>query len=282
MGPLKHERARPLRRRMLDVLLYVLAAYVLLAGVALLFGERMMFQPPPAGYDRSAEILELTAADGVRIAAVWLPHPDAEFAVLYSHGNAEDLGGIMPVLTALRDLGVAILAYDYRGYGMSEGRPSTDGALLDQDAAFTHLTGALGFPPGRVIAWGRSIGGGPATALAAREPLAGLVLESSFTSAFRVITRWPLLPRDRFRNLALLRAVRSPVLVIHGRRDRIVPFHHGRALYQAAPEPKRYLWVDGAGHNDVWHVAGESYARAVRDFLALLRERQAEGDSTTS
>jgi fermentation-respiration switch protein FrsA (DUF1100 family) len=267
---------------MLDVLLYVLAAYVLLAGIALVFGERMMFQPPPAGYDRSAEIIELRAADGVRIAAVWLPNPDAEFALLYSHGNAEDLGGIMPVLRALRDLGVAILAYDYRGYGMSEGRPSADGALLDQDAAFAHLTGTLGFRPGRIIAWGRSIGGGPATALAAREPLAGLVLESSFTSAFRVVTRWPLLPRDRFRNLALLRAVRCPVLVIHGRRDAIVPFHHGRTLYRAAPEPKRHFWVDGAGHNDVWQVAGESYARAVRDFLALLRERQAEGDSTTS
>src|SRR5690606_40899853 len=157
-----------------------------------------------------------------------------------------------------------------------------DGVLLDQDAAFAHLTGALGFPPGRIIAWGRSIGGGPATALAAREPLAGLVLESTFISAFRVVTRWPMLPRDRFRNLALLRAVRCPVLVIHGRRDAIVPFYHGRALYRAAPEPKRYLWVDGAGHNDVWHVAGEGYARAVRAFLALLRERSAAGESTTS
>lgn len=118
--------------------------------------------------------------------------------------------------------------------------------------------------------------------LAAYVLLAGLVLESSFTSAFRVVTRWPLLPGDRFRNLALLRTVRCPVLVIHGRRDAIVPFYHGRTLYRAAPEPKRHLWVDGAGHNDVWYVAGESYARAVRDFLALLRERQAEGDATTS
>jgi fermentation-respiration switch protein FrsA (DUF1100 family) len=282
VGPLKRERASPPRRRRLDVLLYVLAAYLLLAGFALVFGERLMFQPPPAGYDRSAEIIQLMAADGVRIAAVWLPNPDAEFAVLYSHGNAEDLGHIMPVLRALRDLGVSVLAYDYRGYGMSEGRPSADGALLDQDAAFAHLTGTLGFPSGRIIAWGRSIGGGPATSLAAREPLAGLVLESTFTSAFRVVTRWPLLPRDRFRNLALLRTVRCPVLVIHGRRDAIVPFHHGRALFEAAAGPKRHLWVDGAGHNDVWQVAGESYARAVRDFVTLLRERQAEGGATTS
>src|SRR5690606_41836781 len=105
VGPLKHGHARPLRRRMLDVLLYVLAAYVLLAGIALVFGERMMFQPPPAGYDRSAEIIELRAADGVRIAAVWLPNPAAEFALLYSPGNAEDLGGDMPGLRSMRDPG---------------------------------------------------------------------------------------------------------------------------------------------------------------------------------
>jgi fermentation-respiration switch protein FrsA (DUF1100 family) len=140
----------------------------------------------------------------------------------------------------------------------------------DIDAAFAHLTTALGTPPERIIAYGRSVGTGPAVDLAARRPVGGLVVESGMTTAFRVLTRIPLLPGDRFRNIDKIGRVRCPVLVMHGRVDDIVPLSHGQALWAAAPEPKRFLWMDGAGHNDFWLVADPRAAEALAAFSAVV------------
>jgi fermentation-respiration switch protein FrsA (DUF1100 family) len=155
---------------------------------------------------------------------------------------------------------------------MSQGRPSEQSAYQDAAAAYAYLTGTLGVPPSRIIAYGRSVGSGPSVDLASREPLAGLVVESGFLTAFRVLTRVPLLPFDKFRNIDKIARVSCPVLVLHGILDEIVPLSHGRALYLAAPEPKRALWVEGAGHNDLTFVAGDRQARALREFAALIRE----------
>src|SRR5262249_3224266 len=153
----------------------------------------------------------------------------------------------------------------------SQGVPSERGVYADVDAAYAYLTRTLGVDPGRIIAYGRSVGSGPAVDLATRHPLAGLVLESAFTTAFRVLTRVPLLPFDKFRNLEKIGRVSCPVLVMHGVEDGIVPIAHGRRLFDAAPDPKRFLWAEGAGHNDFTLVAGDRQARALREFAALLR-----------
>jgi fermentation-respiration switch protein FrsA (DUF1100 family) len=237
----------------------------------------MIFLPPPATYRDGAETLSLTTADGVRISAVHLVNHHAAYTILYSHGNAEDLGLIAPLLARLREWGFAVFAYDYRGYGTSRGRPSERGAYEDVDAAYAYLTLTLGVPPGQIIAYGRSVGSGPAVDLATRQPLAGLVVESAFVTAFRVLTRVPLLPFDEFRNIDKITRVSCPVLVMHGVQDDIVPIAHGRRLFGAAPEPKRFLWVEGAGHNDFMLVAGDRQGQALREFAALLRESRARG-----
>ena len=101
--------------------------------------------------------------------------------------------------------------------------------------------------------------------------MAGLILESAFTSAYRVMTRWPLFPGDKFNNVKKLVRISCPVLVIHGRVDRVVPFHHGQRLYDAAPsEIKQHLWVDSAGHNDLQQRAGDSYRTAIVEFMKEL------------
>jgi hypothetical protein len=124
--------------------------------------------------------------------------------------------------------------------------------------------------PKTIIAHGRSLGGGSAVELAKRYELGGVILESTFVSAFRVVTRIPLLPCDRFRNLAKLSAVREPVLVIHGKKDGVVGFWHGKRLYEAVRGPRARLWIDRAGHNDVLHVAGEAYWEAITSFSGTL------------
>ncbi|HYJ81008.1 MAG TPA: alpha/beta hydrolase [Longimicrobiaceae bacterium] len=252
--------------RGLRVALLAYAAFALLAWLA---ADRLMFQPQRAGYGDSPGLVRIPV-DGDTLAAVWLPNPEARYAVLFSHGNAEDIGDDLPFLAAMRDAGFSVFAYDYRGYGLSTGRPSERRSYRDGAAAYRHLTGVLGVPPQRVIVHGRSLGGGVAAALASREPVAGLVLESTFTSVFGVSPGVRLFPFDRFRSQARLARVQAPVLVIHGTRDDIVPFRHGERLFRAAREPRHRLWVEGAGHNDLSSVAGASYWTALRGFAAAI------------
>lgn len=204
------------------------------------------------------------------LSAVFLPNPSARYTLWYFHGNAEDLGDIEPRLRALRDLGFAVFAYDYPGYGRSGGRPSERSITQASRAALVHLRQVHGVTPERIVAYGRSLGGGPAIELAVNEPVAGLILQSAFTSVYRVMTRWPLLPFDKFENLRKIDRVRCPVLVMHGRDDEVVPFYHGEALFAAIRAPKAHLWSDRAGHNDFEWIEAEAYWSALRKFAAGL------------
>lgn len=256
-----------------SLLLVAVLAYVGLILVAYFAADRLIFLPPASSYsDAQLPIRLVPTADGARIAVLHLPNPGSSFTLLYSHGNAEDLGHLAPLLQQLQSAGFAVLAYDYRGYGLSTGGPpSAEGAYGDIAAVYRHATEELQIPPSQIILYGRSVGSGPAVHLAARHPVAGLIIESGFTSAFRVVTHLPLLPFDRFPNLRTIRDVQGPVLVIHGRQDEVIPFSHGERLYDAAPEPKQFLWVQGAGHNDLVWVAGEAYWRALSNFASLVR-----------
>ena len=113
-------------------------------------------------------------------------------------------------------------------------------------------------------------GGGPALELADRYPVGGLVVESSFTSIFRTVTRIPIYPVDKFNNIRNIQRVNCPVLVIHGTEDEVIPFWHGEALFAAAPSPKQSLWVEGAGHNDLILVAGDRHSAALLEFVGSL------------
>lgn len=240
--------------------------YALLLLFARVWADRLIFPAPPPSYQDNGGLLKLLARDGTALSAVHLPAAAPALTVLYLHGNGEDLGHLRPRLEAMQKRGYAVFAFDYRGYGTTPGRPSEAAVYADSMDVLRYLTETMHVPSGRILVYGRSLGGGPAVELARRERLAGLVLEGAFTSAFRVVTQRRLLPRDRFDNLARIAQVKCPVLVVHGRRDRTVPWRHGSALFAAAPEPKRSLWVEQAGHNDLVEVAGESYWRALQDL----------------
>jgi abhydrolase domain-containing protein 17 len=255
---------------LLRVLRIVVIVYVLFAAYAWLFADRMLFLPQPSSYRDSPDVRKVRTADAETLAARWLPNPRAAYTLLVSHGNAEDVGDLAPLLEDLHAAGFSVLAWDYRGYGLSTGKPRERTTYRDAEAVFAHLTGELGVPAERVIVLGRSLGGGPAAHLASRHRVAGLVLESTFTSVFAVFPGVPLLPFDKFRTESRLARVTSPVLVIHGRRDDVVPFAHGERLYARAPEPKRHLWIDETGHNDLQLVAGKQYLDALRSFAAEI------------
>lgn len=258
------------------MLLLVVTAYLGLCFLAFK-ADSIIFQPHKSSYGpgdlaapvfaKDAQVFTLVSGNA-HIAAVYLPNPSARYTLLFSHGNAEDLGDDLSMLHEFRQAGFAVFAYDYRGYGLSSGSPSEKALYQDVDAAYSFLTDTLHTRPDRIISFGRSLGCAAAIHVASTHPVAGLIVESPFLSAFRVLTRVPLLPWDEFNNAAKIRNVHAPVLVMHGRADRVVPFSHGERLYQMANEPKQFLWSDNAGHNDMY--LSQRYFPAIASFAKLV------------
>lgn len=258
-------------KRLVRSIIFIYAFFCL---YVFFFADGKIFLPQPSSYSDTSDILKITTHDQIQLSAVYLPNPASQYTIVYIHGNAEDLGDIQPVLQQLHKIGFSVFAYDYRGYGTSQGKPSERHAYRDMETVYNYLIQQLGVPAQKIIAFGRSVGGGSAVDLAARQPLAGLIMESSFTSAFRVILPFPILPFDKFRNLGKIKKVKCPVLVMHGKADDVIPFQHGQKLFRAASEPKLSLWVSDAGHNDFMWVAGEQYADILRKFAQLVEKTQ--------
>ena len=238
--------------------------------IATFFADRVIFQPPVASYRDDPAVIKIETGHGEKISAKYYENPQAEYTILFSHGNAEDLGTIEPFIQSLRGSGFSVLAYDYQGYGTSSGYASEENAYADITAAFNYLLTEKRIKPNRIILHGRSLGGAIAADLASREKVGGLILESTFTSAFRVVTKYRMLPFDKFDSLGKIKQVGSPVLIIHGTNDRTVPFYHGEELFKAANEPKSSLWLEGAGHNDVFYREQKRYLSAIKEFASTL------------
>ncbi len=264
LGPLS------LRRLAFSILEIYLAVLIL----AWFFADRLAHHPPPGKYGPLPGEIRLTTSDGIPLVAVWMPQKKAASTILLSHGNAEDLARLLPYLDELRGAGFQVLAYDYRGYGRSAGHPTEAGLYHDIEAAYRYLTDALHLPPSQILVLGRSLGSGPSTWLAATHPVGGLILESAFTSAFRVALPIPLFPFDQFPNLQRMPKIHCPVLVIHGTDDTLIPMAHGQKLYAAIRGKKSALWVKGATHNDVFATDPELYLQTLRNFSEMTRRFQ--------
>ena len=150
------------------------------------------------------------------------------------------------------------------------------------ERACLFLTREKSIPPGRILVLGQSVGSGPACWLAERYQTGGLILISPILSAFRSVTRIPLLPRDKFPNLRRISSIRTPLLVIHGQRDRVVPPHHGRRLHHLHPGPKHHLQIPHAGHNDLWHLALDQILHAIENFPPSPRTTPQQNHPTTT
>ncbi|HEY8558762.1 MAG TPA: alpha/beta hydrolase [Pyrinomonadaceae bacterium] len=255
-----------------SLILIPLAVYFALGVIAYFWADKLIFQPPPAFSSDADSIVKLTAPNGERIASRFYRNETAQYTILFSHGNAEDIFGAHPFFEKLRAAGFNVLAYDYRGYGASDGAPSEQNAYEDAAAAYDYLTNDLQIAPEKIIVHGRSLGAAVSIDLASKKKCGGLVAESAFISAFRVLTRYPIYPFDKFRNLDKIERVKCPVLFIHGRRDALIPFWHAETLFAAANEPKFSFWLDEAGHNDVASAGGNAYFEALKIFAERLPE----------
>lgn len=247
-------------------------SYAALAVFALIFAERMIFPRPASSYRDNDQIIKLPLDNGEVFSALYLPNPEAKFTLLYSHGNGEDIGHLLPLLELYHQFGFAVFAYDYPGYGTSEGRPTVKNTYEAIIAAYEFLTDDLEIPPANIIAYGRSVGAGPSVHLADRRTLGGLILENAFVSAFRVMTKIPILPWDKYNNIKILPSIECPLLVIHGTADEVIAFWHGQALFERANSPKQYFWVQGGGHNNLIDFSGKVYWDTLENFTKGLEK----------
>jgi fermentation-respiration switch protein FrsA (DUF1100 family) len=219
-----------------------------------------------------------TTSDGVRIHGWFVPRPGALHTFLIFHGNAGNISHRLEWIQMLHELGAHVMIIEYRGYGRSEGKPFEEGLYLDALAAYGWWTKERAADGSKLILVGESLGCAVAIDLAARVPVDGIVLQSSFTTAWDMAKA--LMPVGliqpalgvRFDSAAKIRKITCPKLFIHGDRDEIVPFRLGRKLYDLAPPPKEFYEVPGASHNGLVWVAGSEYVKRLRAFLSHLEE----------
>jgi len=236
---------------------------------ALCFADHMIYQPPLASYtDQSPHIQSVTNSGGMKIGMFYLPAGEDMPTLFWSHGNAEDIGLLNERFQSFRARGYGILAYDYPGYGISEGSPDEEGCFQAGKTAWAHLTDKLGIKPEKIIIYGQSVGSGPACWLAAQHTCAGLVLVAPLTSAFRSVTRIPIFPCDQFKNIHLIGKIHTPLLVIHGDQDRVIAPWNGQKLYDLHPGPKKFVAIKGSGHNDLYILAETEILNALDEFKA--------------
>ena len=228
----------------------------------------------PRTYKFQFEEVWLTAEDGTLLSAWFVPAAQSERVLIVLHGSAVNLGYLgHGLLESLTQVGVNVLALDYRGYGKSAGLPEADALSMDAEAAWQYLTSKRRFRESAVFIHGLSIGGEVAVELASRHRCGGLIAEATPTSS-RAIARMdlglPLLEyalKQRFNSIEAIRKVRAPVLVIHGTRDSIVPFDMGQKLFEAASAPKALYAVENADHDNPFVEGGQAYRERVRRFI---------------
>lgn len=264
-------------RGILVVLLLLGGTYIAICVLAFLFQKRLTFFPErqlemtPARAGLEFEDVFFEAEDGVRLHGWFVPATPERGTVLFFHGNAGNISHRVDTLRLLHDLRLSVLAFDYRGYGRSNGSISEAGTQADARAAWRYLVQERGVAPQSLLLFGRSLGAAVAIELATKVKPAGVIAESAFTSIADMATQaYPWLPvrwllRMQFDSLEHVRNLRAPKLLIHSRDDNTVPFDMGWQLYTAAADPKWFLEIHGP-HNEGWLLSQE-YAEGWRQFL---------------
>ena len=262
----------------------LLVVFITWCGIALylyLSQSRLLYYPElpsrtiaatPAAIGLAYENVQLHAADSTRLHAWFVPAAASRGTLLFSHGNAGNIGHRLDSIRQFHSLGLDVLIYDYRGFGESEGKPTEAGTYLDAKAAWDYLLVGRGIAPQQIVIFGRSLGAAVAAELASQHLSAGVILESAFTSVPDMAASiYPWLPvrllsRYRYNNLEKVARITSPVLLVHSRGDEIVPYDQGERLFARANEPKQFLELSG-GHNDGNHVSHDIYMQTLQRFL---------------
>ncbi|MFP3868590.1 MAG: alpha/beta hydrolase [Desulfobacteraceae bacterium] len=214
-----------------------------------------------------------TNEDGLELHGWYVPAKGSAPVIMWCHGNGGNISHRLDYITRLHQIGLGVWIFDYRGYGLSQGRPSEAGVYQDARAAYHHLCSALAVRPLQIVLLGRSLGGVIAADLATQVVVRALIVESAFTrigDMARHHYAWlpgKVLFAHKFDLTQRLAALKIPKLFIHGEQDEIVPFWMGEQLYKMAPPPKEFYPIPGAGHNDTYLVGDQKYFTRLKSFI---------------
>lgn len=255
----------------------VLAVALLLIWIGqrrlIYFPERDVPAPANVGL-HGVEAVIIPRGDGGTLGGWFIPapRPDA-FTIIVFNGNAGNRAYRAPLAAALRARGCAVLLFDYRGFGDSQGMPTESGLEADARAVRAYAAQRSDVRADRLVYFGESLGAAVAATLAVEHPPVSLILRSPFTSLADIgRVHYPILPvrlllRDRFASIDRIASVRSPVLIVAGDRDSIVPLDLSRRLFEKAAAPKEMVVVQWADHNDLELLNGDRLIGAMMQFL---------------
>jgi fermentation-respiration switch protein FrsA (DUF1100 family) len=274
-----------LRSRLVNILLTILVGYAIVLVLLRIFESHLIFFPDYPGrlegdwHPRTLPVQDvwLTASDGTKLHAWWIPHAQAKFTFLALHGNASNIANRAPVYEFLRDTPANVLALEYRGYGRSEGHPSEAGLYRDADAAYQYLVNTKSIDPKTILSFGQSLGTTVAAHLAAHRQVAGVILEAPFPSASRMAAKvfWflpgvGLVVYSQFDTQARLQEITAPILIVHCTQDPVIPFHFGQEVFAAARPPKDFLPINASCHEESSLLAPIQYRATLQKFLTTL------------
>lgn len=267
-------------KRMITTLAAIATAYVLVVGLLYVFQRNLLFLPtahlgtPAAVGAGDMREVTLATADGLALRSWYKPAQEGRPTMIHFHGNGGNICARAKRVRPYLNAGLGVLLVGYRGYGGNPGAPSETGFYEDARAAARFVEGE-GVPPDQVVLYGESLGSAVAIHLAAEQaaqgrPSAAVIAEGAPSSVVDVAAqRYPFAPvrtltKDRFDSKAKVGGIKAPLLLIHGEDDTVVPQRFGRALFEAAAEPKEARWIEGAGHNN---LANHAIDAIVLEFL---------------
>lgn len=252
--------------------------YVFILFCFSIFQSRLVFFPSrkiiatPGAVGLEYEDVYFKSTDGLKLHGWFIPADNPSGTLLFCHGNAGNISGRIESVSLFHNLGLSVFIFDYRGYGKSQGKPSEKGTYLDAEAAWDYLTTLRKINSEKIIVFGRSLGGAVAAWVAREQTCGGAIIESAFTSIKDIGSElYPYLPvrllsRFEYATEEYIRGAKCPVLIVHSRDDEMMPFNHGRRLFEAVSEPKEFLEISGS-HNDGFLVSGEKYTTGINSFI---------------
>lgn len=279
MSDVPKSPVRRLLRHLRGWVVFLLVTYLGFVAVFWFLERRLVFRPSSAAEawlkpdDPRSQDVSFPASDGSTISARWIPPETPQHgAVLVAHGNGGNITHRGKLAADLRrELGAGVLLFDYPGYGKSTGNPTEESCYASGAAAYNWLLSEQKLAPNRIVLMGESLGGGTAVELATRVDHRALVLIFTFTTLPDAAHHhYPFLPtrlamRTRFDNLAKIGRCVRPVFIVHGTKDRTVPFAHSETLFAAANEPKQFIPVNGADHD---LTIASHYLPSLAEFLS--------------
>jgi fermentation-respiration switch protein FrsA (DUF1100 family) len=262
----------------MNIIAILLVFYLAFLITIYFIQDRMLYFPEreirhtPKDIGLDYEDIYISTKDKISVSAWYIPAENEKGVLLFCHGNAGNISHRLESISLFHSLSLSVLIFDYRGYGKSEGKTTEKGTYLDAEAAWDYLVNVKGKSPGKIILFGRSLGAAVAADIALKKSPAGLIMESSFLSVPEMGKKYypwvpvKLLSKFDYSTIDKIHLISCPKLIIHSPDDEIVPFEHGRTLFEKAVQPKEFLQIKG-GHNEGFLISGELYREVLKRFI---------------